>query len=132
MLEHVSLLVRPGGQRHFESAFKKAERLLSGLRGYLAHELRRSVDREQHYLLLIEWRAIEDRTLGFTRSHEHVRWRDLLQGFLLERPQVEFFAAVAAAPIAGPFAVGAAVLAAAYFRDQSPLNRPSNAQRKMR
>lgn len=96
VLEHVSLVVRPGEERDFESAFKKAERLLLGLRGYLAHELRRSVDREQHYLLLIEWSAIEDRTLGFTRSHEHVRWRDLLQSFLTERPQVEFFAAVEA------------------------------------
>lgn len=94
VLEHVSLVVRSGEQLAFEAAFRKAERLLAGLRGYLAHELRRSVDRKQHYLLLIEWRSIEDRTLGFARSHDHVRWRDLLQEFLAERPQVEYFGSV--------------------------------------
>lgn len=95
VLELASLVVRAGEQRAFESAFEKAQRLLCGLDGYLAHELRRSVDREQHYLLLVEWRALEDRTLGFHRSHEHVRWRDLLQDFLAERPQIEFFRTVA-------------------------------------
>lgn len=95
VLEVASLVVRAGEQRAFEHAFEKAQRLLCGLPGYIAHELRRSVEREQHYLLLIEWAALEDRTLGFHRSHEHVRWRDLLQDALSERPQTEFFRAVA-------------------------------------
>lgn len=95
VLELVSLVIRESEERAFERAFEKAQRLLCGLPGYLAHELRRSVDREQHYLLLVEWHALEDCTLGFHRSHEHVRWRDLLQDLLAERPQVEYFRAVA-------------------------------------
>jgi heme-degrading monooxygenase HmoA len=70
VLELVSLVVRVGEERSFERAFEKAQRLLCGLPGYLAHELRRSVDREQHYLLLVEWQALEHRTLGF---HEYFR-----------------------------------------------------------
>ena len=96
ILEHISLLVRDGEEHDFEHAFKKAERLLTGLRGYVAHEIHRSVDRGQHYLLLIEWGTLEDRTLGFTRSHEQVKWRDLMQHFLAERPQIEYFGAIEA------------------------------------
>lgn len=94
ILETISLVVRPGAEPAFELAFGRAQRLLTGLSGYLAHELRRSVDRHQHYLLLVEWRALEDRTLRFNRSHEHVRWRDLLQEFLVEQPQTEYFSSV--------------------------------------
>jgi heme-degrading monooxygenase HmoA len=97
ILELATLVVLPGRQRAFEHAFEKAERLLAGLEGYCSHELQRSVEREQHYALLIEWRAVEDRTLGFHRSHAHTRWRELLQDHLAERPQIEFFRAVAPA-----------------------------------
>jgi len=102
ILELATFNVRPGEQRAFETAFDKAQRLLAGLDGYLSHELRRSVERDQHYALLIEWRAIEDRTLGFVRSHEFARWRELLQHHLTEKPQVEYFRAVALGREADP------------------------------
>lgn len=95
ILEMATLTVFPGVQPAFEAAFDKAQRLLAGVEGYLSHELQRSVDREQHYALLIEWRALEDRTLAFPLSPEFARWRELLHGFLVERPQVEYFRAVA-------------------------------------
>lgn len=95
ILEIASLLVRPGEQAAFEAAFEKAQRLLVGLAGYLSHELQHSVEREQYYALLIEWRALEDYTLGFRKSGEFERWRELLQGFLTEAPQIEHFRAVA-------------------------------------
>ena len=102
ILEMASLTVRQGEQQAFERAFDKAQRLLAGLEGYLSHELRRSVEREQHYALLIEWRAIEDRTLSFVRRQEFTRWRELLQDHLTERPQVEYFRAVALGREADP------------------------------
>ncbi|MEK8052839.1 antibiotic biosynthesis monooxygenase [Ideonella sp. DXS22W] len=91
ILEVATFAVQPGHEAAFEQAFDKAQRLLPGLAGYLSHELRRSVEREQLYALLIEWRAVDDRTLGFARSLAHQRWRELLQDHLAERPQVEFY-----------------------------------------
>jgi len=97
ILQVASLLVRPEGQAAFEAAFAKAERLLPGLPGYLSHELQHSVDRQQHYALLIEWRAVEDCTQGFHGSLPFQRWRDLLQDHLQETPRIEFFQAVPSA-----------------------------------
>jgi heme-degrading monooxygenase HmoA len=90
-----SLMVRPGCQAAFESAFGKAERLLAGSQGYLAHELRRSVECDQHYALLIEWRSLEDDTLGFRKSAEFLRWQELLQRYFSSPPRIEHFHAVA-------------------------------------
>ncbi len=95
ILEVASLMVRPGEQPAFERAFARAEPLFRDAAGYLSHELRRSVENEHHYALLIEWRRLEDHTMAFRRSHAFERLRDLLQGFLLSAPDVEHFQAVA-------------------------------------
>ena len=63
--------------------------------GYLSHELRRSVENEHHYALLVEWRRLEDHTLAFVRSNAFERLREILQGFLVSAPEVEHFLAVA-------------------------------------
>ena len=97
ILQVASLMVRPGEQAAFERAFSRAEPLFRDAAGYLSHELRRSVENEHHYALLIEWRRLEDHTMGFLRSHASERLRALLQGFLLTAPDVEHFQAVPAA-----------------------------------
>ncbi|MDO9603147.1 antibiotic biosynthesis monooxygenase [Hydrogenophaga sp.] len=94
-LEIVSLWIRPGQQAGFEQAFAKAQRLLVGARGYLAHDLQCSLDSDQNYALLIEWRLLEDSTLGFRKSGDFERWLELLQGFLMEAPQIHRYRAVA-------------------------------------
>ncbi len=93
ILEIVSLRVRAGAQAAFEAAFDKARRLLPGVAGYESHELRRSLESDQAYVLLIEWRALESVTLGFRKSAEFVRWHQLLEGFAERPPQFDFFGA---------------------------------------
>jgi heme-degrading monooxygenase HmoA len=93
ILEVASLMVRPGTQAAFERALDKALRLITDVEGYLSHELCRSVEREQHYALLIEWRSLEDHSRGFVRSNEFARCRELLQDYLQAPPQVEHFRA---------------------------------------
>jgi heme-degrading monooxygenase HmoA len=95
ILEMATFTVHAGQQPAFEAAFEKAQRLLGGLDGYLSHELQRSVERDAHYALLIEWRALEDRSRGFHRTNESARWRELLLDFLADGPQIEYFRAVA-------------------------------------
>ncbi|HSV52368.1 MAG TPA: antibiotic biosynthesis monooxygenase [Burkholderiaceae bacterium] len=95
ILQIASLLIRRDQVPLFEAAFEKAERLLHGINGYVSHELQRSVERDDHYVLLVEWRSLEDHTLGFTKSAEFVRWHELLSGFVAELPNVEHFRPVA-------------------------------------
>ena len=96
ILELALLTVHAGAQAAFEAAFAKAQRLLAGTPGYLSHELRQSLDCDVHYALLIEWRAVEDHTLGFRKSAEFTRWRELLHGHLAEPPRVEHYRSVPA------------------------------------
>lgn len=95
VLEIALFWIRPGHQAGFEKAFAKAQRLLVGMRGYLAHDLQCSLDSDLSYALLIEWRVLEDSTLGFRKSGEFERWLELLQGFLMEAPQIQLYRAVA-------------------------------------
>jgi len=89
-----SLWIRPGGQAGFEAAYEKAQRLLVQQQGYLSHELQQSVEREHYYVLLIEWRALEDYTLGLQNSEVFLRWGELLRSHLSEPPHVEHFRTV--------------------------------------
>ncbi len=93
VLEIVALRVRPGEQPAFEQAFEKARRLLPGIEGYESHELRRSLDADDAYVLLTEWRAIESVTLGFRKSREFARWHELLASFVQVAPQIGYFGA---------------------------------------
>lgn len=103
VLEITSLMVRRGEQAAFERAFTRAESLIRTAAGYLSHELCRSVENEQHYALLVEWRRIEDPTRGFVPSHAFDQLRERLQAFLITPPEVEHFQAAparAALPLA--------------------------------
>jgi heme-degrading monooxygenase HmoA len=102
ILEVASLTVRPGEQGAFERAFAKAERLLPEAAGYLSHELRCSIENEHRYVLLVEWRRLEDHTLGFRKSGAFERLRVLLQGYLQTTPDVEHFRAVVSHNAAAP------------------------------
>ena len=46
------------------------------------------------YLLLVQWRCLEDHTEGFRGSAEYQRWRDLLHHFYEPFPTVEHFTPV--------------------------------------
>jgi heme-degrading monooxygenase HmoA len=94
ILESASLCIVPGQQAEFERAFCKAQTLLSGMPGYISHELQRSIERDHHYLLLVEWQTLEDHTLGFRKSTQFLRWRELLGPHFHASLEVEHFARV--------------------------------------
>ncbi len=94
ILQVASLMIRAGDEAAFERAFARAEPVLRDAGGYLSHELRRSVENERHYALLVEWQRLEDHTMGFVKSLAFERVRALLHGFLESAPDVEHFMAV--------------------------------------
>lgn len=94
VLEVAILSVRPGESEAFESAFRRAQQIISASPGYQRHELRRCLEAAGRYLLLVWWDSLESHTEGFRRSPAYQRWRDLLHHFYDPFPTVEHYVGV--------------------------------------
>jgi len=95
IVELAQITVRAGRELEFEAAFEDAIKWASGSPGYRAHELRRSVEHPERYLLRIEWATLEDHTVVFRGSAAFTHWRAAVGPFFAVPPVVEHFAAVA-------------------------------------
>ncbi|WP_216319811.1 antibiotic biosynthesis monooxygenase family protein [Deinococcus aestuarii] len=96
ILEIALLTIRPGQTGEFEAAFRQAQPLISGMKGYVRHELRRCLEDDHKYALLVWWETLEDHTVGFRGSAEYQEWRSLLHHFYDPFPTVEHFVEVLA------------------------------------
>lgn len=95
ILEIASLQVRPGQAAAFEAAFLQAQAIIASMPGYLGHELQRCLERDDHYMLLVRWRSVQDHEVGFRTSAEYQQWRALLHHFYDPFPTVLHYAAAA-------------------------------------
>lgn len=93
VLEVAILDVAQGQANEFEAAFSQAQSIIMSMEGYLSHQLRRSVDVADRYLLTVFWQTLEAHTEGFRESKEYQAWRDLLHHFYSPFPTVEHYCA---------------------------------------
>jgi heme-degrading monooxygenase HmoA len=91
ILEVAILDVKPGLAAEFEAAFAVASAIICSMPGYLTHELRRCIETENRYLLLVHWQTLKDHTVGFRQSLEYQEWRALLHHFYDPFPIVEHY-----------------------------------------
>jgi heme-degrading monooxygenase HmoA len=91
ILEVAILDINPGQQEAFQAAFTQAAPILSGMHGYVSHQIRRCLERSNRYILLVEWETLEDHTIGFRGSPEYQKWKDLLHHFYDPFPTVEHY-----------------------------------------
>mgnify|MGYP002777114908 CR=1 FL=1 len=91
MLEVAVLTIKPGAQAAFEFAFNEASKIILAMPGYCSHELRRCIETQNQYLLLVHWQTLEDHTVGFRQSPEYQTWRSLLHHFYDPFPTVEHY-----------------------------------------
>ena len=91
ILECAILEVRPGEERAFEAAFAEARAIIAASDGCLSYELRRCMESESRYLLLVRWRSLEDHTQGFRGSAPYQEWRRRLHRFYEPMPTVEHY-----------------------------------------
>jgi heme-degrading monooxygenase HmoA len=91
ILETAILDVRPGQEAEFEAAMQKARHLIVASPGCLSMEVRRCLEKSSRYLLLVQWRALEDHTIGFRQSAPYQEWRSLLHRFYDPMPVVEHY-----------------------------------------
>lgn len=94
VLEVAILDVKPKLTNEFEMAFAEAETIIASMDGYISHSLSACVERDNRYLLLVNWQHIDDHTKGFRESREYERWRRLLHHFYEPFPDVEHYRSV--------------------------------------
>lgn len=91
ILEVAILDVVPDQEQDFEAAFAKASHIISSMPGYVSHQLQRCVEKENRYILLVNWEKLEDHTVGFRGSEQYGEWRKLLHHFYDPFPTVEHY-----------------------------------------
>lgn len=57
--------------------------------GFVRGEVRKGVERDGTYVLLLEWERLEDHTEGFVNSPLFARWVELTEGLISGDPVVE-------------------------------------------
>ncbi|MEJ2112785.1 MAG: antibiotic biosynthesis monooxygenase [Flavobacteriaceae bacterium] len=91
ILEVAILNIKQGLSEEFELEFEKAKTIISSMKGYISHDLRKCVEVEDKYILLVNWEKIEDHEIGFRTSNEYQQWKSLLHHFYYPFPVVEHY-----------------------------------------
>jgi heme-degrading monooxygenase HmoA len=63
-------------------------------KGFLGHEVRRSIESPDRYVLLLQWETLEDHTIAFRSSPLFGEWRGFVSSFFAQPPHVEHFSLV--------------------------------------
>jgi heme-degrading monooxygenase HmoA len=88
ILEIAVFNLRPGVNAEFEAAFKKASAFIQSADGYQSHQLQHCIEKDNQYVLLVNWRTVEDHTIGFRNSLQYQEWRKLIHHFFEVPPDV--------------------------------------------
>ena len=94
ILEVAILDVKPNQESEFEEAFKQAQKIIADMKGYISHQLQRCIEKNNRYILLVNWQSLEDHSVGFRESREYQEWRALLHHFYEPFPEVEHYQGV--------------------------------------
>ncbi len=72
----------------FEQKFEKASLIISRMKGYINHQLKKCIEKENQYILLVNWETLEDHEIGFRKSEQYKEWKTLLHHFYEPFPEV--------------------------------------------
>ena len=98
VLEVAILNIKEGMTAAFEKSFEMASSILTSMKGYLNHELKKCVEKDHQYILLVNWETLEDHEHGFRKSPEYQEWRALLHHYYEPFPEVEHYRLVTGNP----------------------------------
>jgi len=91
ILEVAILDVIPGREAEFESAFEQASPIIASIDGYVSHQFQKCVEKQNRYILLVNWESLEAHTVGFCGSEKYQEWKKLLHHFYDPFPKVEHY-----------------------------------------
>lgn len=96
--EIAPLTIKDGQETAFEAAFARAQQYISASNGYLFHELLRSIEEPNRYLLLVGWESVSAHVDGFRGSELHDEWKTQMHAFYDPSPEVGHFQHVTGTP----------------------------------
>lgn len=91
ILEVAVLNVKEGLQEQFEKDFVLAAQYISSINGYKGHSLKRCIEKENQYILLVNWQDLQSHETGFRKSPEYLQWKKLLHGYYEPFPIIEHY-----------------------------------------
>ena len=91
ILELAILTVKKDLTQSFERDFKIAEKIISSMKGFVNLELKKCIEVQNQYLLLVHWQSIEDHEIGFRQSNEYQEWKKLLHHYYDPFPTVQHY-----------------------------------------
>jgi heme-degrading monooxygenase HmoA len=91
ILEVAILHVKSGQEKQFELDFAIAGQYISAIKGYVKHSLRKCLEQNNKYILLVDWEHLEDHTIRFRESTEYLEWKKLLHHYYDPFPTVEHY-----------------------------------------
>lgn len=91
ILEVAILNIKKGLSKQFEQQFGVASKIITAMKGYISHELKKCIEEDDKYILLVNWETVEDHEIGFRKSEEYKKWKELLHGFYEPFPVVEHY-----------------------------------------
>ena len=91
ILELAILNIKDGKSIEFEKTFFEAQEIIKSAKGYISHNLQRSIETDDRYLLLVKWQTLDDHVNGFRNSPEYQNWKKLLHDFYHPFPEVVHF-----------------------------------------
>ncbi|MBD8346856.1 antibiotic biosynthesis monooxygenase family protein [Dysgonomonas sp. HGC4] len=91
ILEVAILNVKEGREKEFERDFLLAGQYISAIKGYMRHSLRKCLEQDNKYILLVDWESLEAHTVGFRQSAQYLEWKRLLHDYYDPFPVVEHY-----------------------------------------
>ena len=89
--EIVFLHIRKGQAAEYEQAFAIARPIVASMKGFIDLELKKCLEAESKYVLIIKWATLEDHTIGFRKHEKYQQWKQLLHHFYDPFPGVEHY-----------------------------------------
>lgn len=91
ILEVAILELKSKRSEEFEQSFSEASQIIASQKGYISHELKKCLEQEDKYILLVQWETVEDHEIGFRQSADYQQWKQLLHHYYEPFPVVEHY-----------------------------------------
>jgi len=88
ILEVAILNIKDELAKDFELHFEQASHIIAAMKGYISHQLKKCIEIENQYILMVNWQTLEDHQIGFRTSDEYQEWKKLLHHFYEPFPTV--------------------------------------------
>jgi heme-degrading monooxygenase HmoA len=91
VLEVAILNVKDGQVEAFKASFMAARPIIAAAPGFGGLELRRCIEHDHQFLLLVKWDSVASHEVGFRNSPGYEEWRKTLHHFCEPFPSVEHY-----------------------------------------